>query len=72
MLIKVLFVYCVIGSVLTGCVLAWRSLSVFDGMSWREVAVSVVFGIWTMPVACVLLLAKGLRILYQYHKQKKS
>lgn len=73
MLIKALFVYCVIGSVLTVGVMVWRSLyvsvSVFDGMAWHEAVVGAVIAVLAMPVAC---LAVALRALYLYHKEKKS
>lgn len=76
MLIKALFVYCAIGSVLLGCALVLRSLSlsvsVFDGMSWYEAVLSVVIAVLVMPVGCVVCLAVELRDLYLYHKEEKS
>lgn len=76
MLIKALFVYCVIGLVLTVCLQALRSLSlsvsVFDGMAWHEVVLCVVISVWVMPVGCVVCLAVELRDLYLYHKEEKS
>lgn len=70
MLIKALFVYYVIGSVLTLCVLSKHPVSVFDGMSWLEVVVSIVSSVWILPVVCMLELAKGFREGYQNHKKK--
>lgn len=70
MLIIALFVYCIIGSVITWCVLAKHPKSVFDGMSWLEVAVSIVSSIWMMPIVCVLEFVKGFREWYQDHKKK--